>query len=60
MLLLVAAGYSGPEIAKILQLSPWTVQAHQRRIRAKLGTRTLAHSVAVAIARSELDLDLIR
>jgi DNA-binding CsgD family transcriptional regulator len=60
VLLLVASGFTAPEIATLLHLSEWTIQGHQRRIRGKLGTRTMAHSVAIAAKRGEIDLALIR
>lgn len=55
VLSLVAQGYLSPEISKVLHISPWTVRSHQKRLRAKLGARTLAQAVAVAIRNGELE-----
>lgn len=60
VLALIACGYSGPAIAPMLHISPWTVESHQRRVRMKLGARTMAHAVALAIKRGELDLELVQ
>ena len=47
---LVAAGNTNPEIARALFLSPKTIEAHMRRIFAKLGVSSRAQ-VAAEIAR---------
>ena len=46
MLALIAAGRSTPAIAKLLFLSPRTVDKHVENIRAKLGVRNRAQAVA--------------
>lgn len=51
----LARGASTEEIAAALYLSPHTVRTHIRNIQRKLGARTRAHAVAVAISSRELD-----
>ena len=48
---LVATGATDPEIAEALRLSPATVQTHVRNAKAKLGARTRAQAVALALRR---------
>ena len=60
VLALVACGYNATEIAPMLHLSVWTVQSHQRRLRDKLGARTMAHAVAIALKRGDLDPELVQ
>jgi LuxR family transcriptional regulator, quorum-sensing system regulator BjaR1 len=52
----VAAGKSAPEIAEQLNISAFTVGDHLKHIRAKLGTRNNAHSVAVALQTGQVKL----
>jgi DNA-binding CsgD family transcriptional regulator len=52
----VAVGKSAPEIADILHISEFTVGDHLKNVRAKLGTRNNAHSVAVALQSGQLKL----
>ena len=47
---LLATGATDNEIADILALSPATVQTHVRNAKTKLGARTRAQAVALAIA----------
>lgn len=54
---LVAAGYSGPEIAERLQLSPNTVRTHTRNAMDKTGARTRAHLVAKVLTEGTLWLE---
>lgn len=54
VLQLLASGATDPQIASMLGLSPATVQTHVRNAKAKLGARTRAQAVAIAI-----DHDLI-
>lgn len=51
----VARGLSTEEIAESLVLSPHTVRTHIRNIQRKLGARTRAHAIAVALATQEID-----
>jgi HTH-type transcriptional regulator, bacterioopsin transcriptional activator and related proteins len=53
---LIADGETGVEISERLRISPETVRNHVRAARAKLGARTRAHAIALAVQRRELDL----
>ncbi len=46
---LLAAGATDEQIAQMLELSPATVQTHVRNAKAKLGARTRAQAVAMAL-----------
>lgn len=50
VLKLLATGATDPQIAEMLELSPATVQTHVRNAKSKLGARTRAQAVAIAIA----------
>jgi DNA-binding CsgD family transcriptional regulator len=50
VLALLATGATDGEIADVLQLSPATVQTHVRNAKTRLGARTRAQAVALAIA----------
>jgi PAS domain S-box-containing protein len=47
---LIAAGATGPEIADELQIGQHTVRTHARNAMTKMGARSRAHLVALAIA----------
>jgi PAS domain S-box-containing protein len=49
VLALLAAGATDEQIAEMLELSPATVQTHVRNAKAKLGARTRAQAVAMAL-----------
>ncbi|HSF03865.1 MAG TPA: LuxR C-terminal-related transcriptional regulator [Solirubrobacterales bacterium] len=49
VLTLLAAGATDEQIAEMLELSPATVQTHVRNAKAKLGARTRAQAVAMAL-----------
>lgn len=51
VLALLAGGATDGQIATMLELSPATVQTHVRNAKAKLGARTRAQAVALAIQR---------
>lgn len=51
VLTLLADGATDPQIAKLLELSPATVQTHVRNAKAKLGARTRAQAVALVLER---------
>ena len=51
VLALLASGATDREIAQLLELSPATVQTHVRNAKAKLGARTRAQAVALALER---------
>src|SRR5689334_22495339 len=50
IILLLAAGHSVHETAALLEISPHTVENHERHLYAKLGDSTRAHAVARAAA----------
>lgn len=56
ILRLLATGATDPQIAALLGLSPATVQTHVRNAKAKLGARTRAQAVAMAIGRGLIPL----
>jgi DNA-binding CsgD family transcriptional regulator len=49
VLALIASGLTDPEVAVALTVSVATVRTHVRHVRTKLGVRSRAHAVAVAI-----------
>ena len=51
MLALLAGGHTDGQIAALLELSPATVQTHVRNAKSKLGARTRAQAVAIALQR---------
>lgn len=51
ILSLLAGGSTDAQIAALLELSPATVQTHVRNAKAKLGARTRAQAVALALRR---------
>jgi DNA-binding CsgD family transcriptional regulator len=51
VLALLAGGRTDTQIAELLELSPATVQTHVRNAKAKLGARTRAQAVAIALQR---------
>jgi DNA-binding CsgD family transcriptional regulator len=52
---LLAAGRTDGQIAELLDLSPATVQTHVRNAKAKLGARTRAQAVAIALRRGLIE-----
>jgi two-component system response regulator NreC len=54
VLQLIALGHTSVEIARMLTLSPRTVETHRARIHHKLGLRTRAELVRYALARGLL------
>ncbi len=54
VLQLIAFGHTSVEIARMLKLSPRTVETHRARIHQKLGLRTRAELVRYALARGLL------
>ncbi len=52
---LLAGGATDGQVATMLELSPATVQTHVRNAKAKLGARTRAQAVALAIQRGLID-----
>jgi DNA-binding CsgD family transcriptional regulator len=53
---LVAAGLQGGDIATQLFVSPETVKSHVQNAMSKLGARTRAHAVAIALSSGQIDL----
>ena len=53
---LLALGCSGEEIAKKLHLSPDTVRTHVRNAMERVGARTRAQLVAIAISEGIIEL----
>jgi DNA-binding CsgD family transcriptional regulator len=56
VLALLAAGATDEQIAEMLQLSAATVQTHVRNAKAKLGARTRAQAVAMALQHGMITL----
>jgi DNA-binding CsgD family transcriptional regulator len=52
---LLAGGRTDGQIAELLALSPATVQTHVRNAKAKLGARTRAQAVAIALQRGLIE-----
>jgi PAS domain S-box-containing protein len=53
---LLALGLTGEEIADKLVISPETVRIHVRNARRRLGAKTRAHAVALAIKGGQIEL----
>ncbi|MDX6750479.1 LuxR C-terminal-related transcriptional regulator [Geminicoccaceae bacterium 1502E] len=53
---LVALGHPNKRVARILEISPWTVAAYLQRAYAKLGVHCRAAMVARLLARDKLRL----
>ena len=56
VLTLLAGGLTGAQIAERLSLSPETVRIHVRNARGRLGARTRAHAIALALLRGEIEV----
>jgi DNA-binding CsgD family transcriptional regulator len=57
---LVAKGHGNKTIGSVLDISPWTVSTHLRRIFAKLGVGSRASMVASLYAADQSPLDAER
>ena len=57
ILALLARGSTDAKIAETLGLSPATVQTHVRNAKSKLGARTRAQAVALALVGGLIQLD---
>ena len=55
VLALLAGGRTDGQIAELLRLSPATVQTHVRNAKAKIGARTRAQAVAIALQRGMIE-----
>lgn len=58
ILVLYAQGLRRPEIAALLHLAPVTIDSHMENVRARLGARSIAHSIVVAVCREMLVIDV--
>ena len=58
ILTLVAVGMQGPEIAESLFLSTETVKSHVQSAMTKLGARTRAHAVAIALLTGQINSEV--
>jgi PAS domain S-box-containing protein len=58
VLTLVASGLQGGDIAERLFLSPETVKSHVHNALGKLGARTRAHAVAIAMVTGQITWDI--
>jgi DNA-binding CsgD family transcriptional regulator len=52
----LARGNSTDEIGVVLSVSPHTVRTHVKNLMRKLGARTRAHAVAIALSERAIDL----
>ena len=53
----LARGNSTEEIGIVLSVSPHTVRTHVKNLMRKLGARTRAHAVAIALSESAIDIN---
>jgi DNA-binding NarL/FixJ family response regulator len=60
ILALYAQGLRGREIAAELYIEPGTVKCHVQLLTRRLGTKSIAHAISVAVARGELVVDVER
>ena len=51
----LAQGHATEEIAEVLVLSPHTVRSHVKTAMRKLGARTRAHAVAIALSAGAIE-----
>jgi DNA-binding CsgD family transcriptional regulator len=53
----LARGNSTEEIGLVLSVSPHTVRTHVKNLMRKLGARTRAHAVAIALSESAIEIN---
>jgi DNA-binding CsgD family transcriptional regulator len=53
----LARGNSTEEIGLVLSVSPHTVRTHVKNLMRKLGARTRAHAVAIALSESAIEVN---
>ena len=53
----LARGNSTEEIGVVLSVSPHTVRTHVKNLMRKLGARTRAHAVAIALSESAIEIN---
>jgi DNA-binding CsgD family transcriptional regulator len=51
----LARGFTTEEVADVLVVSPHTVRSHLKNGMKKLGARTRAHAVAIALSEGAID-----
>jgi DNA-binding CsgD family transcriptional regulator len=56
VLIELAQGHSTDEIGLVLSVSPHTVRTHVKNLMRKLGARTRAHAVAIALSERAIDI----
>jgi DNA-binding CsgD family transcriptional regulator len=52
----LARGHSTDEIGLVLSVSPHTVRTHVKNLMRKLGARTRAHAVAIALSEGAIKI----
>jgi DNA-binding CsgD family transcriptional regulator len=52
----LARGNSTEEIGLVLSVSPHTVRTHVKNLMRKLGARTRAHAVAIALSEQAIEI----
>jgi DNA-binding CsgD family transcriptional regulator len=52
----LARGNSTEEIGLVLEVSPHTVRTHVKNLMRKLGARTRAHAVAIALSERAIEI----
>jgi DNA-binding CsgD family transcriptional regulator len=53
----LARGNSTEEIGLVLSVSPHTVRTHVKNLMRKLGARTRAHAVAIALSEHAIEIN---
>jgi two-component system nitrate/nitrite response regulator NarL len=54
---LVSSGFTNKSIAAVLEISPWTVATHLRRVFAKLGVNSRAEMITKVLVQSLLEAE---
>lgn len=60
ILIMVANGYSNPQIMAELYIEDSSIESHMSDVRRNLKARNRAHAVAIALRRGEISLDDIK
>jgi DNA-binding CsgD family transcriptional regulator len=56
----LARGFTTEEVAEVLVVSPHTVRTHLKNGMRKLGARTRAHAVAIALSEGAIEFEADR